>query len=284
MSRIRIIPLIAVWMVVAFQPVQTEALQGRTVTATGEAALANLTAEETQRLALKRARINAIEEVCGVSLQAETFIKNNVLESDFIHSVSYGRIISEDILRWDVLVYQKSKRSPPQISYRVKIKATVKKEGGEPDPFFLVDCKLNKKIYRSGDEMIIRLKTTKPSYVTVLNFSADGNVVLLYPNRIRRNNYLEALKEYQIPSPADRSDVLKLRVSTLPGHRKDTEFIKVIATRKPLPLLDGLVLQGQYGIMDSVKLAVSEIARLISAIPLKDRTERTVFYEVVSAD
>ena len=256
----------------------------KVIKSTGVAAIANLTPEEAQNLALKRARQNAIEEVCGVSVQAETLIRNNMLAADFIHSVSYGRIIDEEILSWDVDVTHESKRRPPSVAYRVTIKARVKPEKGKPDPYYQVSVGLNKKVYQSGDEMIIRVKATKPSYISVLNFAADGSVILLYPNRLRKNNYVKALEQYQIPSKADRNDVLKLQVSTLPGHRKDTEFIKVIATRQPIHLLDGLITQGQYGVIETVNIAAIEIARLVSAIPLKDRAEHTVFYEIVSSE
>ena len=260
------------------------ASDGKAVTATGMAVIANLTPEEAQNMALRRARQNAIEEVCGVSVQAETFIHNNMLAADFIHSVSYGRIIYEEILRWDVDVTRESKKRPPSVAYRVTIKARVKPEKGKPDPYYQVNVRLNKKVYHSGDEMIIRVKATKPSFISVLNFAADGSVILLYPNRLRKNNYVKALEEYQIPSEADRNDVLKLQVSTLPGHRKDTEFIKIIATRQPIHLLDGLIPQGQYGVIETVNIAAVEIARLVSAIPLKDRAEHTVFYEIVSSE
>ena len=263
---------------------RVSALDGKVVKSTGVAAIANLTPEEAQSLALKRARQNAIEEVCGVSVQAETLIRNNMLAADFIHSVSYGRIIDEEILSWDVDVTRESKRRPPLVAYRVTIKARVKPEKGKPDPYYQVSVGLNKKVYHSGDEMIIRVKATKPSYISILNFAADGSVILLYPNRLRKNNYVKALKQYQIPSEADRNDVLKLQVSTLSGHRNDSEFIKVIATRQPIHLLDGLLTQGQYGVMDTVNLAAVEIARLVSAIPLKDRAEQTVFYEIVSSE
>lgn len=258
--------------------------EGRSVTATGVALLENITPEEAQNLALKRARSSAIEEVCGVSVQAETFVKNFMIHGDFIHSVSYGHIISEEILQWDIDVTQKSKKLPPAIAYRVTLNTRVKPEKGKPDPYYQVTCKLNKKIYRSGDEMIIRVKASKPSYISVLNFSADGRVILLYPNQLRKDNYVLALEEFQIPSETDRADVLKLQVSTLPRHKKDTEFIKVIATRKPIHLLEGLLFQGQYGVMDTVNFAVTEIARLVSAIPLRERAEHTVFYDIVSSN
>jgi hypothetical protein len=260
------------------------AAEVRTVTVEGMAVLANTTSEQAQKLALDRARQNAIETVCGVSVQSETYVQNNMLEGDFIHSVSYGHIIAEEILGWDTETTRTSSTQPPQVTYRVTLKATVRKETGRPDPYYQVNCRLNQKIYRSGEEMIITVKATQPSYISVLNIAADGSVVLLFPNRLRRDNYVKPLEEFQIPSQQDRRDVLKLQVATLPGHKKDTEYIKVIATRKPLHLLDGLAVQGQYGMLRNVRIAATEIARLISAIPPKDRAEHTVFYEVVSAD
>ena len=263
---------------------QAAATESKLVTSTGEATLANITPEEAQKLALKRARLNAIEKVCVIKLQAETFVRNLEVEADFIHSVSYGHIVSEEILRWDVDVDQGSLIHPPAITYKVSIKTEVLKEKGEPDPFYQVNVRLNKKVFHSGDEMIIYVNTSKPSYLTVLNFAADGSVILLFPNQINRNNHIDAKKEFQIPSPADRDDVLKLQVSTLPGHKRDTELIKVIATREPIGLLDGLLIRGQYGVMDTVKFAVTEIARMISSIPVRDRAEATVSYQIVSSD
>jgi hypothetical protein len=260
------------------------AAEVRTVTVKGAAVVANNTPEQAQRLALDRARQNAVEAVCGVAVRSETYIKNNMLEADFIHSVSYGHIIEEEILRWDTDTIRTSRDQPPQLTYLVTLKATVRKEDGRPDPYYQVTCRLNKKIYRSGEEMIITVKATKPSYISVLNIAADGSVVLLFPNRLRRENFVNALEEFQIPSPRDRRDVLKLQVTTLPGHKKDTEFIKVIATRKPLHLMDGLAYQGQYGVLQTVRMAATEIARLISSIPLADRAEHTVFYDIVSGD
>lgn len=260
------------------------AAEKRVVTATGIAAITNTTAEEARSLALKGARLNAIEEVCGTRIQAEAFVSHHKLTGNFIHAVSYGHIVSEEIVRWDVDVLQESPKHIPEISYHVTIRATVQREEGEPDPFYNVTVRLNKKVFQSGEEMIIYVRCTRPGYITVLNFAADDRVVLLFPNRIRRDSQVEADREYQIPSAADRDGVLKLQVSNLPGHMTDTELIKVVATREPFDLLSGLSMKGEYGMMDTVNFAVTEIARLISSIPLKHRAEATVMYQIVSPE
>ena len=275
--------ILAVLLVVCFA-LESIGLEKIVVTATGEAPLANCTPEEAQKDALQRARLSAVEKACGVKLQAESFVRDFYLLGDFIHAISYGHIISEEITSWKVEVEQKNPRTPPTLSCLVTIKASVLQEKGNPDPSYQAKVRLNKKVYQSGDEMIITVNVTKPSYITVLNFTADDRVILLFPNRIRRDNRMDAGREYQIPSAADREGVLRLQVSTLPEHKKDTEFIKVIATSKPINLLQGLSLKGQYGVMDTVSLAVTEIARLIAAIPIQDRAEDTVAYQIVSSE
>lgn len=254
------------------------------VTVTGMAAITNTTAEEAQCLALRRARVNAIEKVCGIRLQTESFVRQYKLTGSFIHAVSYGHIVAEEILSWGAAVFQESPKDIPEISYHVTTRVTVQPEKGEPDPFYKVHIRLNKRVFQSGDEMVIYVRCTKPGYITVLNFTADDRVVLLFPNRIRRDSRVEANREYQIPSVADREGVLKLQVETLPGHKTDTELITVVATREPLDLLPELSVKGEYGIMDTVDFAVTEIACLISSIPLKYRSEATVTYQIVSPE
>ncbi len=94
------------------------------VISTGEASLENTTPEDARREALNRARAAAIEEACGIRLQAETFVKDMKLMADFVHAVSYGNIVSEEILKWEVDTIQKSQRAPPALAYRVTLKVT----------------------------------------------------------------------------------------------------------------------------------------------------------------
>lgn len=254
----------------------------KTVTVSGEASLANLSPAEAQALAIRRARNSAVEMVCGVRIQSETLVENLVLQSDFIHQVSYGRIINEEILQWDVILDQDEPTKPPEISYFVSMKVGVQEEKGEPDPFYKVNVKLNKSVYESGEEMVISVSATMGGYLTVLNFSADDTVTLLFPNKLRKDNKIKAQQNFQIPSPQDREQLIKFQVATLPGHKKDTEYIKVISTRGPIDLLSEIKSSGNYGVMNSTKFAVTEVARLMAAIPVKDRAEDTAVYQIIN--
>ena len=85
---------------------------GTIITTTGEAAISNITPEEAQNLALERARHEAVSRVCGVQVQAETLVKNFSMQGDFIHSVSYGRIVNEEVLKWELDVDQPAPTRP----------------------------------------------------------------------------------------------------------------------------------------------------------------------------
>jgi hypothetical protein len=274
--------VITLLFVLFMQAISCRAADTVTVTATGEASLSNATSEEAQKTALQRARVNAVEKACGVKVQAESLVRDFILRGEFIHSVSYGHIISEKVTRWDVGMEQKNSVTPPELSYKVTIMAEVLKEKGAPDPSYRVKVKLNKTIFQAGEDMIIRVSATKPGYLTILNFTADDKVVLLHPNAFHRDSKIEPGKEYQFPSVEDQQGIMKLQVSNLAGHKRDTEYIKVIVTSRPFPLLEEVNVIGQYGIIKTVNLAVTEIARLISSIPVQERAEETVSYEIVS--
>jgi len=252
------------------------------VTTQGEVYLANITPEEAQSLALKRARYEAIEQVCGVRVQAETLVKDFVLQGDFIHQVAYGRIVGEKVKKWEVDVSQPNPAKPPGLTLRVTLESEVQPEKGEPDPFYKVKVWLNKSVFENGEEMIVNVNATKGGYLTVLDFSADGSVTLLYPNLLRRDNKIEAGRDYEIPAKEDRGDLIKFQVATLPGHKQDTEAIKVICTQGPVNLLTEVKAHGNFKVMESTRFAVTEIARLMASIPPRERAEDTAIYQVVT--
>ena len=263
-------------------PAATLASAATTITTTGEVYLANITPEEAQSLAVKRARTDAIEQVCGVKVQAETLVKNFVMQADFIHQVAYGRIIGEKVLRWELKVDQPSPLKPPGLTLQVTMELQVLPEKSEPDPSYKAKVWLNKSVFQSGEEMVVYVNASKDSYLTVLNFTADDSVTLLYPNLLRHDNKIAADRDYEIPAREDRGDLMKFQVATLPDHKQDTEAIKVICTRSPVNLLSEAKARGNYGVMESTKFAVTEVARLLAAIPPRERAEDTAIYQIIN--
>ena len=125
--------------------------EGAWVACTGRAALHHITPEEAEAKALEEARRDAVEQVCGVRLQAETLVRNARLASDFIHSISFGHVVEERNVRWKTEETQVVPNEPPSMSYVVTMEARVVQEQGEPDPAFRVSVTLNRTTFEAGD-------------------------------------------------------------------------------------------------------------------------------------
>ncbi|HDQ44949.1 MAG TPA: hypothetical protein ENN17_05535 [bacterium] len=131
---------------------------GQWVACSGEAAVQNITTEEAQALALRRARHDAVERVCGVLLQSETLVKDFMTAGDFIHTISYGEVVEEKDVQWETETLPSDRPgSPPVIVLRVSMNARVVSREGKPDPSFRISLKLNKTSFQSGEEAIIRV-------------------------------------------------------------------------------------------------------------------------------
>jgi len=256
--------------------------QGEWVQCSGEALLQNITNEEAQVIALRRARLDAIEQVCGVNLQAETLVHNFVMAGDFIHSVSYGNVVEEKDHSWKYeTIPAKNPAGPPVIALRLTMNARVVTVAEKPDPYFTVTAALNRAVYQSGDEVIVNIQSTKDCYITVLCLAANDSVYILFPNRFREDNFIQVNTTVEIPSAPDRNAGLHFRVVNLVGHKKDAEMIKVIATRGNLSLSKDMRSGSGFGLLGTPKMAVTSLAQWLSAIPVSERAEATAGYSVV---
>lgn len=257
--------------------------KGQWVQCTGEAAIQNISNAEAQVIAKRQARLDAIEKVCGVQIQAETFVKDFMLAGDFIHSLAYGHIVEEKDPKWRTETLAPSNPSePPIIVLKLSMLAKVIPINEKPDPTFKVKLKLNRNSFESGDEVIFDIKSTKDCYLTIINLAANDSVYVLYPNKYHSNNYIESKKTFIFPSKIDRKSGFHVRVSTLPGHKKDTEIVKLIATKKKVDFLYDLEIANGFGLMGTPKMAITQLAHRLSEIPVSERAEATVMYIVNS--
>lgn len=247
----------------------------------GDADLYKTSVEEARSVALRNARLNAIEKACGVRLQSESMVHDYSLAGDFINSVSYGEVIEEEVIEWETIIVQPSKNEIPNIKLRVHIKANVVQQNIEPDPSFLIRLDLNKSIFQSGEELIMTLSSTKECYLTILNITANNEVIVLLPNEYHKENKIAERENFIFPSEQDRANGIRFRVSNIPGHRGSNEIIKVIATKQRIDFLDDFEKRGNYGYIPTQKMAMTSLARWLSGIPLNYRAEATATYKVV---
>lgn len=193
------------------------------VTGTGSCAIVGMQAEQSQQIALQRARVNAIEKASGLKIYSSTVVTNSQLVFDYIKSFTNGVILNEEV-SWEPLnQYQFDDKMPPIPEYRVKITADVyipKKN----EKIIYLEASLNKSIFRNGEKAILNIKTNKNCLIAIFNFLSNGNISMIFPNHINKNNLI--VNEFIYP---DQNESFDLIMGNLEGHNKDIESFLIVA-------------------------------------------------------
>jgi hypothetical protein len=253
------------------------------VEAAGEA-----TADDTRTLndvkqeALERARRKAIEQVVGFKVQGETMVRNFAMQSDFVASLSSGAILEEKVLRWETETFRKDETRAPVLLYRVFLRAKVAVDAANPDPAFKISATLNRPLFKNGDDVVLRIKSTRDCYVTILVVTENNNVYLVLPNKHKKINFLKEGEEYMYPSVNDVSKGLTLKAGLLPGSKRTRENFRIIATKKPIKFTPDIFAEG-IGLESFARetATVGELIKELVTIPAHERTEAFLAYEIV---
>lgn len=193
----------------------------------GEAIAETITVEDAGKLALKRARVTAIEEISGTTVYGSALVKNSDLVEDFVMTLTEGYILKEEILRWEAEFKNFSNDKPPVPLYRVYARCCISKDKAERDPFFTLSLETNKPVFVSGDEATLKIRSSRGTYITIFHLSADEKLRILLPNQFQRKHYIEEGKEFTFPPPG-----LGLKVKTSSNRKKEVEYFIVVATKE----------------------------------------------------
>ena len=80
-----------------------------------------------------------------------------------------------------------------------------------------------------GDEAAVFFEVDQPCHVTVFDFSTDGSITVLFPNRFQPDNRVRPERTYRIPA---EEGGYRIRVQGPPGK----EQLKLFATSEDVPL------------------------------------------------
>lgn len=199
----------------------------RGVTGEGACAIFGMSAEQSQLIALQKARSSAIETATGVRVVSSTLVRDGMVAVDLIRTYSRGFITAEKVQWLPLAQYQESPDRPPIPEYRVRIQADVAIPEDNPAPVGL-SAELSNKLFRSGENATLAIQTVRDALVAVLNITADDQVVLLFPNDYDQSNRIPAGGSLQFPSAGSQ---VSLEMQTLPGHERDAEAFFVIGIR-----------------------------------------------------
>ncbi|MGC8596073.1 MAG: DUF4384 domain-containing protein [Candidatus Kryptoniota bacterium] len=226
--------------------------------------------EKIHTEALSKARSDALQkagiEVVSGTLSLKSEEDNKLIDffSEFTESNSRGLILDEKV-RFD-------KPIPVDSSYTVyrltaHVHALVGIPEGEIDPSFEVKLTVDRDTYKEYEPVTMRIKTTKPGYLTILDIHGDS-VNVLFPNAIDRNNYISAGTDFVFP----QGKSYRLEFETENGKQRSTDMIIAVVTidRIPFQNIEKINLEGSK-LMTGQKSLIA-YAKWLYRIPLNRRS------------
>jgi len=254
-----------------------------TVTTEGTAPFQrDLSLDEVRARARDEARRNAIEQAVGVFVRATTVIHNSQIAEELITAVARGVIEEERWLDERIEEVKTMPASgPPAAVYRSKLKAVIRPVRVEHRGGFEVRASLNAQVFQHGDEALIRVRTTQPAYIHVFSVTGDGSVSMLVPNRFMAKNLVSTDEELVFPSEAMKTIGVRLRVMLPKQAKKATEYIKVIATKRPVQLVTEGPADGTFRTFAGAEGAmIQDVVKRLALLEDEEWAEITLPYEV----
>lgn len=264
------------------EPVHAESVTSVWVTAEGMAPfLKGLSLDDVRGQARDDARRNAVERAVGVFVRGSTVMHNAQIADELVSSVARGVIEDEEWLDERIEEIAGKRPGPRLAVYRSKLKAKVRPVRVERRAGFEATASLNKQVFQEGEEALIRVRSTEDAYLHIFSVTTDGAVTLLLPNRFLTDNRIEADKELTMPTDRLRALGIRLRVMLPKDTRKAIEYIKVIASRKPVNLVSDQTPDGVFHTFEGKDGGmIKDVIRRLATLEDEDWTEVTLPYEI----
>ncbi len=246
---------------------QCDASNGQWVVTTGEAVLAHVTRERADQMALNRARIRGIEQICGIQIQESALVRDSVFAGAYLASQSEGFVIAEKVLGRDYPKQAQSSGEAPVLMAKVRLETCVACQNTGRDPKFKMKAELNKTVFVTGEKAKISIQSNQDCFVYIFNIMADNLVRSYVPSRLVPKVQIEPGEEFLFPGRD-----LELEMHTLPDHAIDHEAFMVIATKNQ----DDFAFLFQNG----QDVPLTDFLRELVSIPISQRVETFLVYEI----
>ena len=215
---------------------------------------------------------NAVAEALTPGISIQNLLVNLRLSGSIVGVIPFGRIEEKQILEEGPL--QKAS------AYHVKMKAAVVRQNDEQTPSFQINATINQNTLTDGDELQISLRSTKACYFAIFNILEDNKIIRLLPNQLSKKNHLASGEAFQFPDSNDRKKGLKLRVHLPQDKQQVTESIYILALDRSFKLDTVGAQEGIFGVFNGHTAFLKDLIREVVAIPLKDRAEALLQYEI----
>lgn len=251
--------------------------QGRVVESAGLCSLERFNLVQARRQALLEARRSAIEQACGMRVVSENLTQNFMTVADLIESFTEARVKILD-QREQVVTRQDSTTGSAIPFLQVHIRAQVTCSAGRPDSALGLKAWLSRQEIAHGDTFSLTLQAAQPCYVSVFSVDEQGMAALIYPFAGSEAEPLPVGRPWRLP--------VLLKAMVPPGRQQTTEWLYIVATRKPLKLpAHRWQLQAEEtpegGLLwRSRRHFVEDVVRQLLAVPSQERQTARLFFRI----
>ena len=236
------------------------------------AIIENITPDEAKDIAINKAYNAAIEYYNGVEVSGRNVyihVEDNEQikvdhQSKLVKQMSIGIILEKE------LINETSEIIENRIYKIVTMKLRVGKQQGESDPNFNVQAELNKDYFKEGESLELSIIPSIDCYLIIINIMSDENVVTIFPNEFRKDNFVKANQKFILPNEEDKLNGISFELGLLPESIEDTEFIKIIASKKPI----------NFSVNSNYKSAFESLQNWLVTIPLSEIAEVDLTYVI----
>lgn len=235
-------------------------------------------AEAGCREALQRLKLQRIAAQCGsqlagggLRLQGE---QQDRLDRLYFESTA-GSVVHLRLLKQQVDLVEPV---PGERLFRCRVEAELEVQctQGERDPQFAAlfeeRVALNQIHFKSGEEMVVEIQPQQAMALTILQLipylESERQVWKIFPNTYQPESLLQGSEPILIPDPERDSYQLIARLPS--GKKRVVEELVVLATRTPVAFPQ--------------QMSVGQFHRLLAEIPLSDRRELFIPYEIIESE
>ena len=199
------------------------------VEAVGEVVAETFTPAEAKSLALKKARLAAIEQAVGVRVASATIVKDAAFVGEYINTLARGYVSEEKILLWEQSKYQESPQSQPTPIVKVTLKACIEAMPSNKSDTFRISAVLNKTTFLEGERANITIGASEKAFVNIFNLTSYDRIVYFnQPPQFTMPMSIEAGQR----SSSFPGKGASLEMIVPPGFNSVTEAFIIVATKE----------------------------------------------------
>ncbi|MFC1889719.1 DUF4384 domain-containing protein [Thermodesulfobacteriota bacterium] len=250
--------------------------QGEWIRAKAVAPVEEYDYEKASIAARQEAKSRAVERACGVEIDLIKNVQDLLLQEETFLNVLSGTVQE---IRQEKIEYIKEGLV---CLYSARMRVACEPE--EPDPAFRLSTTINKTSFSAGEEVIVKVGTTRDCYLHIFQIGSDNRVMVALPNHTQNENFLDTWSVLEVPSAEYRVFGHKLTADLVPGKAQGQGLIWIIATKQEVPFLEGLEapveIESPYKIIPELSKGLRAIRKWALDIPRQGRTGVMIRYEV----